>query len=109
MTRQRATSARMLSDLAELHGIGPEVAHLLQGRPRQRIRPFNELLVRRREALCWTRRDVHRRCHIALSTISQFENGHAKSIGIRTLHALAYGYRLEFHILLIAALRDLKE
>lgn len=100
----------MLLALAEAHGIREEVAELVTAKAQRVAYEDDELgplLSRHRKAYGYTMHDVHERSRISRSQISFYEGANAKNPGLRTVQALAYGYRLPFIRVMMAALNEI--
>ena len=100
---RRDPAQQMFLDLAGAHGFRDEVEALLKGRHGPPPEPLHELLETHRAATGLTLEDVHRRSNISRSRINQIEHGQSNRVGLRTLQALAYGYKLPFTRVLLAA------
>jgi hypothetical protein len=103
----------LLLSLADMHGIRPEVAQLVKGigdlRPvNPAARGLGPLLVEARKRSGMTIYQVYGRSGISRSQLAFYENGMQKNPGIRTVQALAYGYRLPFALILLATLMDIR-
>lgn len=102
----------MLLALAAVHGVEAEVSEALDSLPEGahfgEVEYLGPLLRKHRQARGMTRKEVHARSNISLSQISFYESeGNIKNPGLRTLQALAYGYRIDFVRIMIAALREI--
>ena len=97
--------------LAEHYGLRPQVAGLFDDvgdlHPDAPDEPLGTLLLRTREAQNMTLKDVHARCGISRSQLSFYETGIQKNPGIRTIQAIAYGYRLPFALVLVSILNEI--
>ncbi len=96
----------MFLDLAEAHGFRDEVEALLEGRQGPPPEDLSLMLRKHRAKTGITRTETHQRSNISRSRLSQIECGHTRHIGLRTLQAIAYGYRLPFIRVLLAALNS---
>lgn len=100
----------MLLALAEAHGIQEQVAKALadtSGKVAHRGEELGPMLRRHRDVYGILIKEVHARSNISRSQLSFYESGMAKNPGLRTLQALAYGYRLPFIRLLMASLNEI--
>lgn len=100
----------MMMSLANLHGVGDELAEALRGKP-EVLPPhqgLGHLLISARKASGQSIEEVHHRSRISRSQLSFYERGHHKNPGLRTIQALSYGYRIPFAMVLIAALWDIR-
>ena len=100
----------MMLALAEMHGLRDEVQALVDGLPEATEPDVGELgllLRRHRNAYGYKIKDVHERSNISRSQLSFYESGQTKNPGLRTIQALAYGYRLPFIRVLMASLSEI--
>lgn len=101
----------MLLALADMHGIKAEVSKLVDDAPDEDMPDGSEelgnLLRRHRQAYNLKRKDVQSRSNISRSQLLFYESGQVKNPGLRTVQALAYGYKLPFIRVLLAALTEI--
>ena len=110
---EELTARTLFLSLAEYHGLRPEVTELLRSigdlRPEHKVRNgLGPMLKEARRRNSITILQVFERSGISRSQLSFYENGQQKNPGIRTIQALAYGYRLSFASVLIATLSDIR-
>jgi len=106
MTGIKMTPRALLLELAAYHGIGEEVAALLQDRPDPLPKSLATLLSTTRARTASTILATFQRSGVARSQISFYESGLQKNPGVRTIQALSYGYRLPFAQVLAAIMHD---
>lgn len=99
-------SREMLLALAIFYGIHTDVAEMLKGQPSPRFQKLGPMLRQARHAQELTLPEIHERCGVSRSQLSLYETGRSKNPGLRTLQLLAFGYRLPFARILLAALQD---
>lgn len=98
-----------LLELAFRHGIFDEVVELLRDRPRIEVPAFADLLREQRFRRKMTLNQVHQRCRLARSNLAEYETRRGCLVpGLRTIQALAYGYKLPFWAVLAAAMKNKK-
>lgn len=97
-------ATRLLRELAEDFGVKAEVGELLAQRG-STVPELGPMLRKHRHSVGLTYLDVAERCGVSASQLVMFENGKQTHPGLRTIHALAYGYGLPFAEVLAAALR----
>lgn len=93
-------------ELAQMYGLGQEVASLLEDRPDPPAVGLGPLLQDHRARQFGTIKSVHHRAGVSRSQLSFYENGQQKNPGIRTMQALSYGYRIPFPMVLAACVLD---
>lgn len=97
-------ATRLLLELAEDFGVKAEVRELLAQRGGT-VPELGPMLRKQRHSVGLTYLDVTVRCGLSASQLTMFELGEQTHPGLRTIHALAYGYGLPFGEVLAAALR----
>ena len=107
MPQAPITPRQLFLEMAVYYGIGPEVAAMLKGKPEPAQAGLGPTLRRARHGWGGTISRVFERSGISRSQIQFYEAGKQKSPGIRTVHALSYGYRLPFAEVVIAVLHDM--
>ncbi|MFC3182376.1 hypothetical protein [Cypionkella sinensis] len=97
-------ATRLLLELAEDFGVKAEVGELLAQRGGT-MPELGPMLRTHRKSLNMPYYAVTACCGLSASQLVMFENGKQLHPGLRTIHALAYGYGLPFGEVLAAALR----
>lgn len=104
-------NVELFLSLAEMMGIRPEVQRLLHDagdmRPHGINLPLSELLTNARMRKNLSIPQINARTGLSRSQLNFYESGHQKNPGLRTIHALAWGYELPLGLVLLSTLHDM--
>ncbi|WP_299376010.1 helix-turn-helix transcriptional regulator [uncultured Tateyamaria sp.] len=99
-------ATQILLQLAGIHSLRDEVRAALNGKgTKPKPQTLAQLLPAQRIRKGWELKRICERSNLSRSQVSGLEDGTHTEPGLRTIQALAYGYALPFHLVLLAAMQ----